>query len=100
MPELLNRIHVVLDGIAAPVIACSGGIDSTLLALVAHRRRPGTVQVAHAISPAVPPDATARVKAQAAVENWALSLVQSGEFQDENYLSNPVNRCYFCKSNL
>ena len=29
-----------------------------------------------------------------------LEIVNSGEFADEDYLSNPVNRCYFCKSNL
>lgn len=100
MPELLTRIQAVLDTVDKGIIACSGGIDSTLLALVAHRRAPGRVIVAHAISPAVPPDATARVEALAAEHGWALSRVRSGEFEDESYLANPVNRCYFCKSNL
>ena len=100
MPELLERIHAVLDGLGHVVVACSGGIDSTLLAVVAHRRAPGHTTVAHAISPAVPPEATARVTALAEQDGWALSIVRSGEFADENYLSNPVNRCYFCKSNL
>ncbi len=100
MPDLLSRIHTMLAALDHVIIACSGGIDSTLLAVVAHRRAPGQVTVAHAVSPAVPPEATARVRALAAQEGWTLSIVQSGEFQDENYLSNPVNRCYFCKSNL
>jgi uncharacterized protein len=100
MSELLTRIHGVIDALGHVVVACSGGIDSTLLAVVAHRRAPGRVTVAHAISPAVPPEATERVRALATREGWALSVVQSGEFADENYLSNPVNRCYFCKSNL
>ncbi len=100
MPDLASRIHNHLDALGRVVIACSGGIDSTLLAVVAHRHAPGRVTVAHAISPAVPPEATERVRALAEQEGWALSVVQSGEFADENYLSNPVNRCYFCKSNL
>ena len=100
MPDLLIRIHAVLDTVDHAIIACSGGIDSTLLALIAHRHAPGRVTVAHAISPAVPPDATARVEALAAEHGWSLSQVRSGEFEDENYLANPVNRCYFCKSNL
>jgi uncharacterized protein len=100
LTDLETRIHAVLDTLDHAIIACSGGIDSTLLALVAHRRAPTRVTVAHAISPAVPPEATARVQDQAAQEGWNLSIVQSGEFQDESYLSNPVNRCYFCKSNL
>ncbi len=100
MSDLASRIHDCLDALGPVVIACSGGIDSTLLAVVAHRHAPGRVTVAHAISPAVPPEATQRVRAMAEQEGWALSVVQSGEFADENYLSNPVNRCYFCKSNL
>lgn len=100
VPNLQTRIHGALASIDHAIIACSGGIDSTLLALVAHRHAPGEVTVAHAVSPAVPPDATERVRQLAAEEGWALSIVQSGEFQDENYLSNPINRCYFCKSNL
>lgn len=100
MPDLLTRIHMTLDTLDHVIIACSGGIDSTLLAVVAHRHAPGRLTVAHAISPAVPPEGTQRVRALAQQEGWALSIVQSGEFQDESYLSNPVNRCYFCKSNL
>ncbi len=98
MPD--NRITDTLAAIGPVVIACSGGIDSLLLALMAHRRAPGEVTVAHAISPAVPPEATARVREWADREGWVLRIVQSGEFADEEYLSNPVNRCYFCKSNL
>lgn len=100
VPDLQSRIHSVLDSIDRAIIACSGGIDSTLLAMVAHAHAPGKVTVAHAISPAVPPEATERVRAMAEQEGWVLSIVRSGEFEDENYLSNPVNRCYFCKSNL
>lgn len=100
MSDLLSRIHAILAGIDRPVIACSGGIDSTLLATVAHRHGSGDVLVVHAVSPAVPPEATERVRQRAETEGWTLSVVQSGEFADENYLSNPVNRCYFCKSNL
>jgi uncharacterized protein len=100
MPDLLTRIHAELDALGHIVVACSGGNDSTLLAVVAHRRAPDRVTVAHAVSPAVPPEATERVRTLAVQEGWALSIVRSGEFADENYLSNPVNRCYFCKSNL
>jgi uncharacterized protein len=100
MSDLLPRIEATLAEIGPAVIACSGGIDSTLLALVAHRRSRANVIVAHAVSPAVPDEGTARVRGLAADEGWDLRVVRSGEFIDENYLANPVNRCYFCKSNL
>ncbi len=82
------------------IVACSGGIDSLLLATVAHRAAPATTVVAHTITPAVPREGTDRVRAFAAAEGWALEVVRSREFDDERYLSNPTDRCYFCKSNL
>ena len=81
-------------------IAVSGGIDSMTLAFVAHRFAAGPVRMVHALSPAVPPLASARVDAYAAREGWDLARVEAGEFADPNYFANPVNRCYFCKVNL
>ena len=82
------------------VIACSGGVDSLLLADVAHELRPRTTLVAHSVSPAVPPSATERVRQVAADLGWRLELVESHEFEDPRYRANPRNRCYFCKSHL
>ena len=80
-------------------VAVSGGVDSMTLAVVASRVRPET-QIFHAISPAVPAAATARVRSYARSEKWRLTVVDAGEMADENYLNNPANRCYFCKTNL
>jgi hypothetical protein len=96
----LARLEQVIAAISPRIIACSGGIDSMLLATVAHRGEPGATTVAHAISPAVPAAATSRVQAWAQREGWRLEIVRSGEFDSEDYLSNPVNRCYYCKSKL
>jgi len=82
-------------------IAVSGGVDSMTLAALAHRRiGPDAVRMAHATSPAVPAEAGERVRQFAADENWRLAVVDAGEFTDPAYRSNPVNRCFFCKSNL
>ena len=81
-------------------IAVSGGVDSTTLAAVAHAQSGGSVVMVHARSPAVPVDATERLQAQARQAGWNLMLVDAGEFSDEKYRANPVNRCYYCKSNL
>ena len=29
-------------------------------------------------------------------EDWEFEVVDAGEFDDPDYLRNPVNRCYFC----
>jgi uncharacterized protein len=54
----------------------------------------------HATSPAVPPEATARVQDHAAREGWRLEVIDAGEFADPDYLANPANRCFFCKTSL
>jgi len=79
-------------------VAVSGGVDSMTLAHTAHRLR--EVRMVHAISPAVPVLATARVRDHAARQGWDLTLIDAGEFDDPRYRANPLNRCYFCKSNL
>lgn len=80
-------------------VAVSGGVDSMTLAVVAHRANPST-EIFHAVSPAVPPQATARVRRYAALEGWRLNVIDAGEIHDPDYLANPANRCYFCKTNL
>ena len=98
--NLWSRLESVLNGPSLRVVACSGGVDSLLLATVAHRLDAGRTQVAHAVGPAVPEAATRRVQRWAAQENWDLQLVNAGEFEDPQYLANPVNRCFYCKSHL
>jgi uncharacterized protein len=95
-----SKLHDVLLSLDSAVIACSGGIDSLLLSTIACRMGTGNVLVAHAISPAVPQTATARVRKFAAQEGWQLHILTSGEFIDPKYLENPANRCYYCKSHL
>jgi uncharacterized protein len=82
------------------MVACSGGVDSMLLATFAHRQNSGGTAVVHDVSPAVPAAATARVVEHAAAQGWNLQIITSEEFTDEQYLSNPRDRCYFCKSHL
>lgn len=93
----------LLDALArhpALVIAVSGGVDSMTLAHVAQRRQRGTVIMAHACGPAVPAAARDRVVQHASVHGWDLRLLDAGEIDDPRYRANPVDRCYFCKSNL
>jgi uncharacterized protein len=99
-PTQYVALRSFLAKVPQRVIACSGGIDSMLLATLAHRHSYATTIVAHAVSPAVPSEATQRVRDWAEPEGWNLFIVESGEFKDEHYLNNPVNRCYYCKTNL
>ncbi|MCF4128479.1 adenine nucleotide alpha hydrolase [Methylobacterium sp. SyP6R] len=93
-------LETVLSGLGPIAVAVSGGVDSLTLATIAHRTSPEPPLMVHAVSPAVPGEATARVRAEAAREGWALRVIEAGEFADPAYRENPVNRCFFCKTNL
>lgn len=98
--ERLDALHHCLERATPAAVALSGGVDSMTLSFIAHRRLGAEIAMFHAVSPAVPPSATARVKAYAEREGWALTILNAGEFDDERYMANPANRCFFCKSNL
>lgn len=96
-----QRLDAILRAIPGPLaVAVSGGVDSlTLMAVAAAVRREPTAAV-HATSPAVPEAATLRVRQLATDRGWQLRVIDAGEFADPRYRANPLNRCYFCKTNL
>src|SRR6201987_961896 len=97
MQEKRQRLEAILSHFGPASIAVSGGVDSMTLAVLAHRIEPRNIAIAHAISPAVPPEATERVRDWATREGWRLTILDAGEFDDPDYRRNPVNRCFFCK---
>ncbi|MGY2051927.1 adenine nucleotide alpha hydrolase [Methylobacterium sp. JK268] len=92
-----QRLDAILAELGPVAVAVSGGVDSLTLASVAHAHG---AEMVHAVSPAVPGEATARVRAEAARQGWDLAVIEAGEFSDPAYRRNPVNRCFFCKTNL
>lgn len=95
-----KRLREVVDAIGPVALAVSGGVDSMTLAHVAHRRLGDGAVMFHALSPAVPSEASARVRRHAEAGGWRLEVINAGEMGDPRYLENPVNRCFFCKTNL
>ena len=49
-------------------------------------------RAAVAVFHAVPVDATVRVERMSAKRGWDLQMIEAGEFDDESYHANPVNR--------
>lgn len=82
------------------MIAYSGGIDSTLVAKIAHDVLGDRALAVTAVSPSLLPEDLIDAQIQAEAIGIRHELVATHEMENPNYTSNPVNRCYFCKSEL
>lgn len=96
----LDALFATMGASRDAAVAVSGGVDSVTLAAAAHAVLRHRVTMFHARSPAVPFDATARVEAMAAARGWRLEVFDAGEFARTEYLANPVDRCFHCKTSL
>lgn len=98
--QALLRLKNWLFNIGRCTVAVSGGIDSMLMAYVANQCLGQNALIVHSTSPAVPSADCKRVQEYASRYSWNYQQVISREADSDNYQSNPVNRCYYCKSSL
>jgi pyridinium-3,5-biscarboxylic acid mononucleotide sulfurtransferase len=98
--EKLHQLEAIFREMDQALVAYSGGIDSTLMAHVAHRVLGDRALAVTAISPSLLPDDLEDAKIQALEMGVMHRLIETHEMDNPNYTSNPINRCYFCKSEL
>jgi uncharacterized protein len=96
----LERLQALFSEMDRALIAYSGGIDSTLVAKVAWDVLGDRALAVTAVSPSLLPEDLEDARVQAAAIGIPHEEVQTHEMVNPNYTSNPVNRCYFCKSEL
>ncbi|MFH1419880.1 MAG: ATP-dependent sacrificial sulfur transferase LarE [Planctomycetota bacterium] len=97
----LDRMRNILRALGRVVVAYSGGVDSVFVLKVAV----DTLGVRNVLavtsrSPSVP-DADLE-QARTLADSFGVEhvLIDPGEFENSDYLANPTNRCYICKSAL
>ncbi len=95
--EQLRAIFLEMD---KALIAYSGGVDSTLVAKVAYDVLGDRALAVTAMSPSLLKEELEDASIQAATIGIPHKIVETWEMENPNYTSNPVNRCYFCKSEL
>ena len=98
--EKLEQLKELFTEMEQALIAYSGGVDSTLVAKIAYDVLGDRALAVTAVSPSLLPEELEDAKIQAATIGISHKIVQTQELDNPNYTSNPVNRCYFCKSEL
>ena len=100
MQTKFDRLRDLLRGYGSVLVAYSGGVDSAFLARVAHDTLGAKALSVIADTPSLPRRELAEALRLGEAFAFPVRVVKTDEFQNQDYVSNPPNRCYFCKHEL
>ncbi|HET8644497.1 MAG TPA: ATP-dependent sacrificial sulfur transferase LarE [Vicinamibacteria bacterium] len=98
--EREGRLDALLAQAGSLVVAYSGGVDSALLAVRAHRVLGARALAVTADSPSLPRSQKALAVEVASRFGLAHRVIDTHEVQDPAYARNDALRCYHCKTEL
>lgn len=98
--EPLGRLREIVRSYVSAITAFSAGVDSTLVAVVAQQELGAAAMAATAVSASLAPSELQDAVRLAEALGLNHRLISTREVEDERYASNPVDRCYFCKTHL
>lgn len=98
--EKYNKLKHILKEMGEVTVAYSGGVDSAFLLKVATDVLGNRAYGVLAISPTYPSREYEKAKNIAKDLGANLKVINTHETEQEDFLKNPLNRCYYCKSEL
>jgi uncharacterized protein len=96
----LSELRRLLGEMKRVLVCFSGGVDSSLMTRVAHDVLGDEAIALTTVSPTNPDEDTEEAVELALQLGIEHRIVHVNELDIPNYRSNPIDRCYFCKSNL
>lgn len=95
-----DRLLEILSSYGRVAVAFSAGVDSTVVAQAAHEACGENAVAVTAVSLSLADGEKEEAEQLASRIGIRHLVISTQEFSDPNYLKNPVNRCYFCKTEL
>lgn len=100
MNEKIKQLEDLIKSYEKVVVGFSGGVDSTLVSFVASKVLGKNALIVLARTETILFEDIELARNISSKYNFNYREIEYRELEIENYASNPINRCYFCKSQL